>query len=205
MWSLRKPTESQIQAVLAVQARLPFTYRGIGGTRDQQVPDGYRSVHYRTLLGSGIKGTGADTFAIACRGLQRWQQFPAEMVEIHPRGVLLEPGNAVGVLVRQFKVWILMAARIVYTIDEPGPIQRFGFAYGTLPSHLESGEERFLIEWDHRTDQVWYDLHMFCKPSKLLARIMDWHVRRVQRRFARLSVAAMQRVAAEQRGVSIES
>jgi uncharacterized protein (UPF0548 family) len=27
-----------------------------------------------------------------------------------------------------------------------GPVRRFGFAYGTLPDHVESGEERFTVE-----------------------------------------------------------
>jgi len=203
MWSLRKPTELQIQATLSVQGRLPYAYRGVGGTLHQHVPAGYRTVHYRTLL-----GTGHETFVLACRGLQRWQQFPAEMVEIHPRDVLIESGNTVGVLIRQFGVWLLMATRIVYTIDlrqdkddddiainyEMLSVERFGFAYGTLPSHLEAGEERFLIEWDRRDNQVWYDLHMFCKPGNVLARAFDWRVKQLQRRFARLSAAAMQNI-----------
>ena len=37
---------------------------------------------------------------------------------------------------------------------------RFGFAYGTLPGHGGSGEERFLIERD-RDDGVWYDILAF--------------------------------------------
>ena len=40
------------------------------------------------------------------------------------------------------------AGRVVYLVDEDGPVPRFGFAYGTLPGHAESGEERFLVEWD---------------------------------------------------------
>jgi hypothetical protein len=27
-------------------------------------------------------------------------------------------------------------------------VERFGFAYGTLPCHLVAGEERFVVEWD---------------------------------------------------------
>jgi len=30
--------------------------------------------------------------------------------------------------------------------NEEEPIQRYGFAYGTLPDHAETGEERFLVE-----------------------------------------------------------
>jgi hypothetical protein len=38
--------------------------------------------------------------------------------------------------------------RIVAVVDEP---LRFGFAYGTLPGHPESGEEAFIID---NTDQA---------------------------------------------------
>jgi uncharacterized protein (UPF0548 family) len=42
----------------------------------------------------------------------------------------------------------------VYVIDEQ---KRFGFAYGTLPEHAGSGEERFLVEMDDE-QTVWYDI-----------------------------------------------
>ena len=28
----------------------------------------------------------------------------------------------------------------------------------TLPGHVESGEERFLTEWDRSDDAVWFDI-----------------------------------------------
>ena len=54
---------------------------------------------------------------------------------------------------RAIGLWWLNACRIVYVVDESGPISKFGFAYGTLPGHVESGEERFLIEWDRGDEQ----------------------------------------------------
>jgi uncharacterized protein (UPF0548 family) len=81
----------------------------------------------------------------------------------------------------------------VYVVDEPGPIRRCGFAYGTLPDHAESGEERFLIEWDQASGEVWYDILAFSRPHLLLARLGYPFVRRVQERFAKASAAAMRR------------
>lgn len=37
--------------------------------------------------------------------------------------------------------------RVVAVVDEP---DRWGFAYGTLPGHIEVGEEAFVVE--HRLD-----------------------------------------------------
>ena len=44
--------------------------------------------------------------------------------------------------------WWLKACRIVYVVDESGPISQFGFAYGTLPGHAEMEKEcDALFEW----------------------------------------------------------
>jgi len=79
----------------------------------------------------------------------------------------------------------------VYTVDDQGPIKRFGFAYGTLEDHAESGEERFAVEWDQQGDDVYYDLLAFSKPAKLLSRLAFPLSRSLQKRFASASKAAM--------------
>jgi uncharacterized protein (UPF0548 family) len=84
-------------------------------------------------------------------------------------------------------VWWLNAARIVYVIDEP---RWFGFAYGTLPGHVERGEERFSVEWLD-DDTVWYDLMAFSRPHYWGARLVKPLARRLQRRFVGLSKAEM--------------
>jgi uncharacterized protein (UPF0548 family) len=101
---------------------------------------------------------------------------------------------------RVIGLWWLNACRIVYVIDEGGPVQRFGFAYGTLPGHVESGEERFLIEWDQGENSVWYDILAFSRPRHPLARLGYPFARLMQKRFARDSVKAMvRRVGVESR------
>ena len=85
----------------------------------------------------------------------------------------------------------LNACRMVYVVDESGPIRRFGFACGTLPGHVESGEERFLVEWHRDTDRVWYDILAFSRPNHLLTRLGYPLIRRSQRRFARDSAVSM--------------
>jgi uncharacterized protein (UPF0548 family) len=86
-------------------------------------------------------------------------------------------------------LWCLCSARIVYVVDEPN---RFGFAYGTLPGHVESGEERSLVE---RTEDgtAWYDVRAFSRPRHVLTRIGYPVVRWLQKRFVRESAAVMQR------------
>ena len=94
---------------------------------------------------------------------------------------------------RAIGVWWLNACRVVYAVDEAGPLSKFGFAYGTLPGHVESGEERFVIEWDRGDDDVWYDIVAFSRPNHVLTRLGYPVVRRLQKRFGRDSAAAMLR------------
>ena len=68
-------------------------------------------------------------------------------------------------------LWWLNACLIVYVVAESGSLSKFGFAYGTLPGHVESGEERFLIEWDLSDDGVWYNILAFSRPNRLSARL----------------------------------
>jgi uncharacterized protein (UPF0548 family) len=93
-------------------------------------------------------------------------------------------GQAIG-------IWRLNACRIVYVVDEAGATSKFGFAYGTLPGHVESGEERFLVEWDRGDDAVWYDILAFSRPNHILPRLGYPFVRVLQKRFGRDSAASM--------------
>lgn len=102
------------------------------------------------------------------------------------------PGSIVAVLVHHFGFYSLNPTRIVYVIDEATETMRkFGFAYGTLPEHSESGEERFSVEWNLESDSVWYDIFAFSRPRALLARTASPLSRMLQKRFARDSQLAM--------------
>ncbi len=123
----------------------------------------------------------------------------------------IEVGTTVGVLASS-PFWLLNTCRIVYTVDEKfsnenhdnenlsdeksvdekrSDIFRFGFGYGTLPTHVERGEERFQVEWHQHDDSVWYDIVAFSQPNHLLTKVGYPVVRQFQKRFARDSKAAM--------------
>lgn len=190
MLSLRKPAAGSIDRFLAVQAKLDFTYSAIGQTATQP-PAGYVVDHTRIKLGEGPR-----VFSSAVAALQRWEQFRLGWLEASPQGTPLETGQVVAIVARAIGLWWWNACRIVYVVDETGPLTRFGFAYGTLPAHAGSGEERFLIEWDHADDSVWYDILAFSRPWHFLIRIGYPMVRQAQKRFGRESATAMQRAVA---------
>ena len=86
-----------------------------------------------------------------------------------------------------WRAGLIRGARIVYVEDEP---RRRAFAYGTLPSHAERGEERFAVEWG-ADDGVAYELRSFSRPRLLAARLAYPVTRALQRRFVEDSLAAM--------------
>jgi uncharacterized protein (UPF0548 family) len=186
MLCFRKPSPESLRHFLASQSERPFTYAAVGATAAKP-PDGFIVDHTRVKLGDG-----EEVFQTATAALRRWQQFQLGWVEPWPGDTPLVSGRVVAILGRAIGLWWLNACRIVYIIDETGPVCRFGFAYGTLPGHMESGEERFLIE-QLPDGSIWYDILAFSRPNHFLARLGKLAVRRAQKRFARDSAAAMQR------------
>jgi uncharacterized protein (UPF0548 family) len=138
-------------------------------------------------------GNGEEVFRAAKVALERWEHFNLGWVKATPTETPIKVGAAVAVVARVLGLWWLNACRVVYVVDETEPVCRFGFAYGTLPWHAESGEERFLVEWDRTNEGVCYDILAFSRPNHLLARLGYPLTRRTQKRFARDSVAAMQK------------
>lgn len=189
MLSLRKPSVQKIQQFVDDQRRSDFSYTSVGATATNP-PAGFVVDHTRVKLGSG-----EDTFLLARTTLEQWGQFQVGWVEACPSDTPIQTGEVVAVVAHVMGLWWLNAARIIYVIDEDGPVHRFGFAYGTLADHVESGEERFLIEWNQADDSVWYDILAFSRPRHVLARLGYPFVRMTQKRFARSSGAVMQQLA----------
>jgi len=184
MFLLRQPTEEVVRQFIAAQEGLPFSYPEVGASQTETAV-GYTVDHNRIRLGDG-----EDTYRRAIAALRVWKQFDLGWVSIVPRNLPIEVGRVVAVQARSFGFWSLSACRIVYVIDEQQPRKRFGFAYGTLPNHVECGEERFTIEW-LEDNSVWYDIYAFSHPEHPLARLGFPVARRLQQRFARESLAAM--------------
>lgn len=188
MFLLCKPSPERVRGFLSVQERLDLTYSAVGATADEP-PAGYVVDHTRVPLGQG-----EEVFSAAQNALKRWEQFRLGWAEAWPAETPIQVGQVVAVIAQVFGIWWLNACQIVYVVNEEGPVKRFGFAYGTLPDHAESGEERFTVEWHEKDDTVWYDILAFSRPRHLLARLGYPFGRRLQKRFARDSGAALRQV-----------
>lgn len=191
-----KPSPKRTERFLQLQRNRTFSYREVGHSR-RGAPAGYTADHHRVRLGEG-----RAAFARGVNAMRSWTMFDLGWISIHPPEAPLEPGTTVVIRVRHFGFWSLNACRIVYLVDDEGPIVRFGFAYGTLPDHGERGEERFTLEWHHGDGSVWYDISAFSRPNLPLSRLGYPLTRQLQRRFARDSMRAMAAVTAVTAGTA---
>jgi uncharacterized protein (UPF0548 family) len=181
---LRKPSAAQVEGLLLAHRQDSYSYTEIGATQSG-APADYNLDHNRVLL-----GRGPDAFARAVAAVNEWKMFDMDWVELLPVQPKVNAGETIAVIVRHLGFRSVNLSRVVYLIEED---ERFGFAYGTPPCHAEQGEERFMVEHDTKTDEVWYDLFACSKPRDLFARLGYPISRHLQKRFARDSLAAMQR------------
>jgi len=191
MMLLRRPSTEMIREFIASQSKFSFTYTAVGATATVP-PAGYDVDHTRIKLGEG-----QEVFTTAKVALMRWEQFRLGWMEAWSTKTTIKMGDDVAVVARNLGLWWLNACRIVYVVEEE---ERYGFASGTLPDHAGEGEERFLVEWDRASGEVWYDILAFSRPHGLLSRLGHPYMRRVQKRFGRESVAAMLRVVGDKAG-----
>ena len=185
MVSFQKPSVDSMRRFIAEQAKLDFSYSAVGASAATP-PAGFVVDRTRIQLGEG-----EAVYESACAAFRRWDHIRLGWVDVWSPETPLEAGEVVAVMGRALGLWWLNCCRIVYVVNETGPIRKFGFAYGTLPGHVESGEERFVIEWNQGDNSVWYDILAFSRPSQVLIRLGSPIVRRMQKRFGRDSAAAV--------------
>jgi uncharacterized protein (UPF0548 family) len=184
MYFLTRPSPSAIAAFIDAQSRTGFSYSEVGATKGK-LPANYSVDHNRVELGKG-----EEVFRRASSELRAWRMFDLGWSQLFQPTTPIEPGAVVAARFHHFGFWSLNACRIVYTFSED---RRFGFAYGTLEDHAETGEERFSIEWSRVDDSVFYDILAFSRPKHWTARIGKPIARALQRKFVRDSKAVMVR------------
>jgi len=189
MISLTKPSADQVRDFIEKQSKLEFSYSAVAATKGGSGHRDYKLDRTSTLIGKG-----EDCFKLAKNALQSWRMFELEWTELYRLEADIRTGMNVALCVRIMGLYFLNAARVVYLIDEVGEIDRFGFAYGTLPGHVERGEERFLLTWNHSSDEVDYEMLAFSRPNVWWGWCAYPLLRYFQRRFAHQSVDLMRRI-----------
>jgi uncharacterized protein (UPF0548 family) len=182
--SILMPKDEKLSDFLQTQNKKPFSYPNIGATQTE-LQKGYDNDESFIYLGDG-----EEVWNNAKKALTNWKHFPPSWTQIFPSTTPIEKAENVAVLFRLFGIWWINSARIVYTIDEKN---KFGFAYGTLPGHLEKGEECFWIKRDKKGN-VFYYIKAFSKPAYWFVRLAYPLARMYQKRFVRESMAIMKKL-----------
>lgn len=134
-------------------ADFPLTYPEVGATAGPP-PPGYKYLGFATQIGVGQK-----RFHDAADAVMHWGMQRGAGLRVRANSDVVTVGAVV--MVGLGFVWA--PCRVVYVIDEP---EIKGFAYGTLPGHPESGEERFVVRHDPVTAAVFAEVSSFSRPAK---------------------------------------
>ena len=186
MFLPRRPSDEAIDRFLRGSQDLPLSYGPIGIVSDKARR---ASLDVTTV----VIGRGRADFERARAALLAWKQFDIGWVETFPRDAPVAMGTVVAILIRHLGFWSLNGCRVVYSVGRPDGDTWFGFAYGTLTNHAESGEELFEVFIEPTTQNVVYRIHAASWPQAMLARLGRPIVRSLQARFRRHSAAAMRR------------
>jgi uncharacterized protein (UPF0548 family) len=139
-------------------AGLPLTYTEVGATAGP-LPAGYQHVQKSAVIGRGRR-----RFAEAANAGMRWGMLRGAGLRVEATSAVAAVGSEVIVHLGPVRA----PCRVVYVVDEP---DRRGFAYGTLPGHAESGEERFMVRYDPTTDEVHAEVVAFSRHATWWSRL----------------------------------
>jgi len=177
--SLKYPSKKVLDSFHQQEKQLPYTYPEVGASASQTLSKYDNDYNYTPI------GQGEAAWQDAKQALRDWGQFPAGWTKVYPIAPL-EKDEVVVVMIRLWGIWWKNSSRIVYTWDEPN---KFGFAYGTLPGHFETGEEAFWVERDG--EAVTYHIRAFSKPRFWMVRLGYPIARMYQRKFVLQSLKTM--------------
>lgn len=181
MLRLTRPTSAELARVLAAQRGEDLAYPGVGATLGGRQPAGYRHDRYEAHL-----GCGEETWDRAAAALKEWGPQRGSGLTVVADNAIATGTNVV--LVAPLPVGVAVAAcRVVGLVEDR---HAWGFAYGTLPTHPEEGEECFVVR--RRDGVVTFEITAFSRPRHPFARLAGPIARGLQVRATRRYLAAMQ-------------
>jgi uncharacterized protein (UPF0548 family) len=139
-------------------AALPLTYAEVGATAGP-LPAGYHHVQKAAVIGRGRR-----RFEEAADAGMRWGMLRGAGLRVEATSDVAAVGSDVIVHLGPVRA----PCRVVYVVDDT---DRRGFAYGTLPGHAESGEERFMVRYDPATEEVHAEVVAFSRHATWWSRL----------------------------------
>jgi uncharacterized protein (UPF0548 family) len=137
---------------------------------------------YRRPLAREAAGPPGPTFRHLANCILDYQIFPEHLIRAVKAPGPLSAGDTVGVRFVGFPlVDLFFACRVLRTFasEEEGRWCE-GFVYQTLAGHPERGEERFAVEKDLQTGEIWGQLSSWSGPGLWFIWLGEPLVRRLQ-------------------------
>jgi uncharacterized protein (UPF0548 family) len=152
----------------AMMRAAPFTYEQVGATASGR-PAGYDWLERSApLVRRDFEGASTD--------LLMWRLHERAGLRVQTSDSPLRQDTVVLMHLGLGAAFIRIPCRVAYVINE---LTLRGFAYGTLPGHPESGEERFVVE-QHSDGTISIAITAFSRPASRLATLGGPVTRRVQ-------------------------
>ena len=148
-----------------------LTYSEVGATTGEELPAGYHHLSRTQTI-----GTGREVFLRAAEMLEDRDMHRRAGIRVSRETPSAATGVEVQLSIGTGPLTICAPCRVVYVIDDQ---REKGFAYGTLPGHPESGEERFSVVW-REDDVVEMHIRAFSRPATWWSRLGGPVARRVQ-------------------------
>jgi uncharacterized protein (UPF0548 family) len=158
-----------------------LTYAPVGGTFTDDLPPGFRHLHYRTYLGNG-----EELFHRAAEAVLTFAMHRATGATIKATADRAAPGVRLTVGAGPLSV----PCEVIWAIEEP---TRAGWGYGTLPGHQASGEEAFQVVRED-AGRVWFTVTAYSRPARLPMKAAGPAAVVLQQAYARLCGRALKRL-----------
>ena len=156
---------------------------------------------YRRRLAVEEPGPPGSTFRRLSDCILDYQIFPERLIRAVKAPGPVAAGDTLGIrFVALPLVDLFFACRVLRSFagEEEGGIWCEGFVYQTLAGHPERGEERFAVEKNLQTGEIWGQLSSWSGPGLWLTRLGKPAVRWLQRYASNEALKALEQVSAAQ-------
>ncbi|MFJ9520769.1 DUF1990 family protein [Kitasatospora sp. NPDC101801] len=154
-----------------------FNYPEVGATRTpDRLPEGYHLLRHHELIGHGRAALEAAGAMVT-----DWRMHRGTGATVRTDARAAAPGVRLTVGLGIGRLPFRAPAEVVWTVAEP---DRIGFAYGTVASHPERGEESFIVSMGPDRS-VWFTVTAFSRPACWYTRLAGPVVPLLQRLYAR--------------------
>ena len=178
-------TDSLIALHQSVEGLDP-TYDDIGATFSSAFPRGYHHACVAIEIGHG-----QDVFERSVMGLRELRSHRTKWMNIFPESQQVAIGQTVIVMIGTEAFSIAAPCRIVKIVDEECI---YGFAYGTLPGHPESGEESFVLRISP-SGAVNFEIRAFSRAQDNLVKLSGPIARLIQMKVTKRYLSAIKEIA----------